>query len=84
MRHNGENEDMQKYIDLMRNLLYEFLKLNSNLKKESEIKDKCGEKQSKHANQKEIQNVNIPSQMKNDSGANNNYNMKKIADVMKD
>ena len=57
--------DMQKSIDLMQNQLNEVLKENSNLKKESEIKDKCGEKQSKHASQKEIQSVYMPSQMNN-------------------
>ena len=36
--------DAQKSIDLMRNQLNEVLKVNSNLKKESEIKDKYGEK----------------------------------------
>ena len=41
--------DMQKSIDRMRNQLNEVLKVSSNLKKESEIKDIRGEKQSKHA-----------------------------------
>ena len=77
MRYNGENDEYAKSIDLIRNNSNEVLKVNSNLKKESEIKDKCGKKQSKHASQKEIQNVNIPSQMKNDSRASNNYNIKK-------
>ena len=76
--------NMQKSICLMRNQLNEVLKLNSNLKKESEIEDKCGEKQSKHVSQKEILSVNMPIQMNNDLGPNNNYNMKKITDVIKD
>ena len=72
--------DMQKSIDLMRNQLNEVVKENSNLKKKSKVKDKCGEKQSKYTPVRK----NMPSQMNNDSGANNNYNMKNIADVIKD
>ena len=51
------------------NFVYTFIhlstkiKLNSNLKKESEIKDKCTGKQNKNASQKEIQCVNMPSQI---------------------